>query len=163
MTPKVINVNALSAIVAKIASWILIRLVSSMSRPLVEVIGNCQRVARGVRAGYLADGAALLKFQLAQNALEERPGQKAVVDSAQSQVDHRGEVRGVASQPFGQRRPWEREGKEKVQRAGERRPRIGQRLQDRTKVLEFLGQVGLDLVDRVGEQRAELAQLAKRV
>ena len=50
-----------------------------------------------------------------------------------------------------------------AQRPGQRRARIGQRLQHRAEVFELLDQILLGLVDRVGGQRAELAELIERV
>src|SRR3984885_6568905 len=154
---------------ANTSSWILIRLVSMTSAPLIEVIGDNQRVAgvvraaRGARAGHLADGAAPLQLELGQVALEPGTGEKGCVQPAQRQVDDGRQVRVVAAHPFAECARGEWEGSVEIQGAGQRRPSIRQRLQHRAQVLELFDQILLGLIDRVSGKRAESAQVTERI
>src|ERR1700756_3921092 len=118
--------TATTAMLANTTNWILVRLVRCMSRALVEMVGNSQRVARGIGAGQLADGATPLQLQLCQLALKESAGQEGRIEPAQCQVDDRGQIRVVAPEPFIERRLGEREGCVEIQRTGQRRSGIGQ-------------------------------------
>src|ERR1700761_2088564 len=118
-----------------------------MSPPLVEVVRDDQRVTGVVlaavhaRTGHLADGAPPLQLQLGQIAFESGTGEKTRVEPAQREVEDRGQVRIVTAVPLAERVFGERKSSEKSERAGQRRPRISQRLNDRTEILKLLDQV----------------------
>src|SRR5271155_1740030 len=155
----------------KMANWILICLlrrssISSefatrpLSRPispsLVKVVGNNQRVAPIIgsascaRARDLADRAAPLQLEFSQIAFPAGAGEKCIVDSTQRQIDHSRQVRSVATDPVADCGFGERESGKEIQGARQRRTRVGQRLQNRSEILEFLDEVLLGLVDGVG-------------
>src|SRR5271169_1745615 len=90
---------AMTVITVKIANWILTHLLWLISGPLIPAIGRHQRIARGVRAGHYADGAAPLHLQLGQVAFPAGAGEKPSVEAAQGQIDDRGEVGVVAANP----------------------------------------------------------------
>src|SRR5262245_10534581 len=108
--------SAMIATSAKIAIWMSIRRVKTMSGPLIPAIGNEQWVAgrawatRGTRAWQLAYGAAPLQLQPSQIALPPRSCEESGVDPAERQIGDEGEVGVVAALPcedllFGK---WER-------------------------------------------------------
>src|ERR1700728_2052780 len=97
-----ITVPATRAIMATMANWITIRRVSRMSRPLVEVVGDDQRVSGGVWARQLADGAAPLQLKLGRVASPARADQQ-LVEAAQRQVEDAGRVAVIAANPILQR------------------------------------------------------------
>src|SRR6478735_7312947 len=101
--------SAVAANSEKIASWITICLVTRMSWPLIPVVRRDQRVAarwRDVlvaRAGRLPDCSAPLQLQPRQIALIPGPGEEALVNPTQRQVDNQRQVGVIAAQPVGQR------------------------------------------------------------
>src|ERR1700721_1862260 len=109
---------AIKLTAANTHSWVLVRFVNTMSRPLVEVVRDDQRVAGVVLAAahawtrHLADGAAPLQLELGQIALKAGAGEKSRVEPAQREVEDRSQVRVVAAVPFAERVFGEREGSE---------------------------------------------------
>src|SRR5256885_11316237 len=125
MTP-----SAVSAIAMKIAIWMRIRRVKTMSGPLIQVVRSDQGVAGGARAARhawareLADGPAPLQLQPGQIAFPPRSGEDSLVDPAQRKVKDQRQVGVVAAHPVGQRLLGERECGQEAQRTGQRRTRI---------------------------------------
>src|ERR1700760_2858680 len=101
MYPNTMIPSAVKATRAKIAIWMRIRRVKTMSGPLIPSVRLEQRIARragGPRrawAGQLPDRAAPLQLQPRQVALPARSGEEARIDSAQRQVDDQRQVRVV--------------------------------------------------------------------
>src|SRR5262245_54788135 len=124
--------RAVVATTMKIAIWMRIRRVKTMSRPLIETVWSDQGVARGARAtrvaraGELPDGATPLQLEPGQIAFPPRSGEDSLVDPAQGQVKDQRQVGVVAAHPVGQRLLGEREGGQETQRAGQRRAGVGQ-------------------------------------
>src|SRR5262245_27251555 len=169
MYPNTMITSAVVATSAKIAIWMRIRRVKIMSGPLIPSIGNQQRVAQRARATcrararQLADSAAPLQLQPRQIALPPCSGEESGVDPAERQVDDQGQIGVVATLPGEDLLFGERERGQEAQRTRQRRTRVGKRFQYRPNVFELLDQRFLGLVDRVGGQRAELAELRKRL
>src|SRR6516165_9371200 len=94
-------------------------------RPLAPAVRNGQRIASdvrgacGARAGVLADGAAPLQFQLGQMALEPGAGEYPLVDSAEREVDDRGQVGVVAALKLFEGFIRKREGEKQAERSGQ--------------------------------------------
>src|SRR5258705_5910511 len=133
-------------------------------RPLGPVVRNAQRVAGavrratpGARAGELADGAAPLQLQPGQIALPPGAGEDGCVDAAEREVDDRRQVGEITPLPLfdGFVRKWE--GGNPAQRPCQARARVGERLQNRSRFLQYLDHVLFRFVDGVGEQGAEFA------
>src|SRR6185437_10786491 len=80
------------------ASWIRMCLVIT-SRPLIPAVWNGQRVAGGVGAGELSDGASPLQLQFGEVALPARAGENSLVDPAEGEVEDGCEVGVVAADP----------------------------------------------------------------
>src|SRR5258708_35825236 len=93
---------ATSAPVEKMASWIRIRRVRCMLRPVIQVVGNDKGIPRRVRAGQLSDGAAPLHLQFGEVSLPTSTGEERGVEPTQGQIDDRGEIRVVTTEPVRQ-------------------------------------------------------------
>src|SRR6201998_1331932 len=100
---------AIKLTAAKTTNGVLVRLVHTMSPPLIEVVRDDQRVAGVVLAaahawtGHLADRAAPLQLQLGQIALKPGAGEKSRIKPAHREVEDRGQVRVVAAVPLAER------------------------------------------------------------
>src|SRR3712207_1430144 len=89
--PKAMTLPAITVTTARMASWIHTvrwRRTMSIRSPPVR---RDERIARRVRAGLLPDRAAPLQFQFSQLTLESGSCEQARVQSAQSQVDDKGD------------------------------------------------------------------------
>src|ERR1700692_3310285 len=97
-------VPAIKLTAAKTTSWILVRFDSTVSPPLVEVVGDDARVTGVVvaavhaRTGDLPHGQPPLQLQLGQIALESGAGEKSRVEPAQREVEDCGQVRIVTAE-----------------------------------------------------------------
>src|SRR5829696_374412 len=147
MYPNAMNAPATTAMTVNTASWMRIRLGTRMSGPLVKVVGGDERIAAGVGAGHLADGAAPLHFHCGQLALEPCSGEERRVEAAQREVDDGRQVAVVPAHPVLQRFVRERIRRKDAQRTGQRRTGVGQRTQNWRKVFEFRDETFLGLID----------------
>src|ERR1700730_17779714 len=117
--------EATTATTTNSASLIKMARCRRMLGALIEVVGDDQRVAGGGRAGQLPDGAAPLQLQLGEGAVPAGAGEQRCVDSAQRELDDRGQVGVVAAEPFAQGFVGPRIGGQQTQRTGEVRSGVG--------------------------------------
>src|SRR6516225_3603062 len=92
-------------------------------------------------------------------ALEPGAGEYSLVDSAEREVDDRRQVGVVAALKFLEGFVRKREGGKETERSGQAGARVGERLQHRSDLLQFLHQILFGLVDGVDGQCTEFAQL----
>ena len=169
MNCRDMNASATSAITAKMASWILARLCRCIYGPWSQRYGmvsglpglcwgrpRCTGWGTGRWCGPTATPAG-------QIALPPGAGEDGCVDAAEREVDDRRQVGVITPLPFfdGLVRKWE--GGNPAERPRQARAGVGERLQDRSGFPQYLDHVLLGLVDGVGDQGAEFAELIGRV
>src|ERR1700761_5580230 len=115
MYPKMVTASAMIETTVKTASLIRTRRSKCTLGPLVELVGERQRIALGVGAGLLADRAPPLHLQLGQLPLESGAGEKRGVKPAQRQIQDEGQIGEVTTEPIGDRLLVPRESRQKAQ------------------------------------------------